>query len=220
MKKIHIIILAIILLSFGIAVYFYPQMPDQMASHWNGAGEVDGHMSKFWGLYLMPSVTLLMFLMFLIIPKIDPLKKNIEKFRPWFDGFILLLVLFLFYLYLLTLAWNLGYTFNMTRMLLPSLGILFIYIGFLFSHAKRNWFIGIRTPWTLSNEKVWDKTHKRGAWLFKLAGLMIFVATVLDKYAIYIVFISIIVAVVNPIIYSYVAYEKEAGKKWAQRLVK
>ena len=76
MKKIHIVILVIILLSFGIATYFYPQMPDQMASHWNMAGEVDDYMSKRWGLYLMPSITVLMYLMFLVIPKIDPLKKN------------------------------------------------------------------------------------------------------------------------------------------------
>lgn len=220
MKKIHYAIIAIILISFGLAAYLYPQMPDQMASHWNAKGEVDDTMSKCWGLYLMPGITVLMYLMFLAIPKIDPLKKNIEKFRPWFDGFILMMVIFLFYIYLLTIIWNLGHTFNMTLMILPPIGALFIYIGYFLPHAKRNWFIGIRTPWTLSSDTVWKKTHKRASWLFKTAGVLIIMSLLIEKYTLHIVIISAIVAGLNPIIYSYVAYEAETGKKWAKRLVK
>ena len=126
---IHAAIIAIILVSFILAAKYYPHMPDQMASHWNAKGEVDGHMSKCWALYLMPSITVILYLMFLLIPKIDPLKKNIAKFRIWFDWFVLLLIIFFFYLYMLTLAYNLGHTFNMTKALLPVLGVLFIFIG-------------------------------------------------------------------------------------------
>ena len=209
MKKIHIAILAIILFSFGIAIYFYPQMPDQMASHWNAAGEIDDYMSKFWALYLMPFITVLMFLMFLVIPKIDPLKKNIEKFRVYFDWFVLLIIAFLFYIYLLTIAANLGYLFNMTTMILPAIGALFIYIGFLVENAKRNWFIGIRTPWTLSNEKVWNKTHKLGARLFKAVGVLTFIGLILRPYAIWIVVGSALIAGLYPVVYSYFEYQKE-----------
>ena len=209
MKKIHIVILVIILFSFGLATYFYPQMPDQMASHWNAAGEIDDHMSKFWALYLMPFITVLMFLMFLVIPKIDPLKKNIEKFRVYFDWFVLLIIAFLFYIYLLTIAANLGYLFNMTTMILPAIGALFIYIGFLVENAKRNWFIGIRTPWTLSNEKVWNKTHKLGARLFKAAGVLTFSGLILRPYAIWIVVGSALIAGLYPVVYSYFEYQKE-----------
>jgi len=62
----------------------------------------------------------------------------------------------------------------MGQMMVPALGILFYYCGILIENAKRNWFIGIRTPWTLSNEKVWERTHKIGGKLFKIAGLIAF----------------------------------------------
>lgn len=180
-----------------------------MASHWNAAGEIDDYMSKFWALYLMPFITVLMFLMFLVIPKIDPLKKNIEKFRVYFDWFVLLIIAFLFYIYLLTIAANLGYLFNMTTMILPAIGALFIYIGFLVENAKRNWFIGIRTPWTLSNEKVWNKTHKLGARLFKAVGVLTFIGLILRPYAIWIVVGSALIAGLYPVVYSYFEYQKE-----------
>ncbi|MDP2741185.1 MAG: DUF1648 domain-containing protein, partial [bacterium] len=80
MNTTKIIILIIIAASFLISFYLYPAAPDKMASHWNIAGEVDGYMSKFWGLFLMPIISLVMFLLFTIIPKIDPMKENVQKF--------------------------------------------------------------------------------------------------------------------------------------------
>ena len=207
-KYIDIAILAVILISFGIAVYFYPQMPEQMASHWDIRGEVNGHMPKGWALYLMPGITVLMYLMFLLIPKIDPLKKNIEKFRTYFDWFILLMVVFLLYIYILTVAANLDYKFNMTTMILPAVGVLFFYIGFLVQHAERNWFIGIRTPWTLSNETVWKKTHALGGKLFKVAGILVFLSFLFQSAAFWIMIFTAIIAGLLPVIYSYFEYEK------------
>ncbi|MCD6528067.1 SdpI family protein [bacterium] len=102
----------------------------------------------------------------MIIPKIDPLKKNLEKFRNYFERFFILLFLFLFYLYLLTIFWNLGLRFYIGQAMIPALAILFYYCGVLLEKAKRNWFIGIRTPWTLSSDEVWDKTHQLGGRLF------------------------------------------------------
>ena len=112
MKKTITLVLAIIIISFAIGIYYYPQMPDKMASHWNAQGEVDDYMSKFWGLFLMPLVSVGMLLLFILIPKIDPLKKNIQKFRKYFDNFIVLIFLFLFYVYLLTIFANLNFKFR------------------------------------------------------------------------------------------------------------
>ncbi len=150
-KGIQILITGIILVSFLIGVYLYPDMPDKMASHWNTNGMVDGYMPKFWGLFLMPVISILLFLAFILIPKIDPLKENIAKFRGYFDVFILLLFGFLFYLYMLTLLWNLDYRFDLIRLLAPAFGILIYYAGVMTENAKQNWFISIRTPWILSS---------------------------------------------------------------------
>jgi len=210
MKKINILIFLIILLSFGVGAYFYPQMPERIVSHWNSQGEANGSISKFWGLFLMPIISLIMFLLFNLLPKIDPFKANIEKFRKYFDWFILTIIIFLFYLYVLTIFWNLGYKFDFMGFLVPAFGLLFYYAGILIQNAKRNWFIGIRTPWTLSSDKVWDKTHRLGGKLFKLAGAMCLVVILFPAVAIYFVLIPIICFSFYLILYSYLEYRNES----------
>ncbi|MCJ7636463.1 MAG: DUF1648 domain-containing protein [Nitrososphaeraceae archaeon] len=98
MRKSEMIIDGIILLSFIIGIYYYPQMPEKMASHWNAHGQVDGYMSKFWGLFLIPVISVGIILLFIIIPRIDPLRSNIPQFRKYYDGFVVLINVFLFYL--------------------------------------------------------------------------------------------------------------------------
>ena len=209
MKKITLAIFLIILLSFTVGVYFYPQMPDRMVSHWNARGEADGHMSKFWGLFLLPIISAAMALLFFAIPKIDPLKKNVKKFRKYFDALIILILLFLFYLHLLTIFWNRGARFNFIFALIPPFAVLFYYLGILIEHAERNWFIGIRTPWTMSSEMVWKKTHKLGGRLFKLSALIALAGMFFEGYAIYFVSIPVILTALYTTCYSYFEYRKE-----------
>jgi len=208
LRKSEIISLLIIMISFIIGISFYSLLPDKVASHWNAKGEVDGYMSKFGGLFLMPVISLVLLLLFIIIPKIDPLKHNIEKFRKYFDGFIVLMMLFLFYLYILTILWNIGVRFNFVHLLVPIFSIFFYYCGILIQKAQRNWFIGIRTPWTLSNEEVWNKTHKIGGILFKIAGIISLIGILLPEYALFFVICPLIIASLFPVIYSYFAYQK------------
>ncbi len=207
--KAQIVIAITVLLFFAVGGYFYPQMPERMASHWNARGEVDGYMSKFWGLFLMPFISLGLSAFLLMIPKIDPLKANIEKFKKYYYGFMILLLIFLLYLYLLTILWNLGLGFNMLQLLAPAFGILYYFCGVLIKKSKRNYFIGIRTPWTLSSEKVWDKTHFIGGRLFKAAGLVALLGVFFPSYAILFVLIPVILVSLFTIVYSYFAYQKE-----------
>ena len=209
MKNNSIIILGIILLSFGLAFYFYPSMPERMASHWGVSGAANGYSNKFLGLFLMPLISLGMFLLFWAIPKIDPLKTNIEKFRKYFDGFTVLIIVFMFYVYLLTIFWNLGSRFNLGQFMAPAFGGLMYYCGVMIEKVKRNYFIGIRTPWTLSNDNVWDKTHKIGGKFFKVAGLLAMLGLIFPDQAFFLVIIPIIFAAVFSVIYSYVEYRKE-----------
>ncbi len=208
MKPGTIIILAIILVSAAMSVYFYPQMPEQMASHWNMNGQVDDYMPKFWALFLMPAMSLVMLVLFMIFPRIDPLKKNIEKFRSYFDGFIIFVMLFFLYIHILSIIYNLGHEFDMTLKIVPAVGILFYYCGVLIAKAKRNYFIGIRTPWTLSNDAVWDKTHKLGSKLFKFAGIMVLLSALIPKYSFWIMMAVILIASLYPVVYSYIVFKK------------
>lgn len=211
MRKSELVVLGIIMLSFVIGAFLYPRMPEKMASHWNAQGEVDGYMPRFMGLFFMPAVLIGLLLLFILIPKIDPLRKNIEEFRKYYDGFVVLIVLFLLYVYTITLLWNLGTTVNMNLLLSPAFAALFYYCGILVENAKRNWFVGIRTPWTLSSDRVWEKTHRIGGKMFKIAGLIAIAGVFLPEYAIYFMVAPVLVASAYLIVYSYLEYRKEEG---------
>ena len=159
---------------------------------------------------MLPLISLGLLALFLAIPKIDPLRKNIQSFRNYFDNFILLIFAFLLYIHAITLWWNLGYRFNFVAAIVPALGLLFYYVGVLLQHAKQNWFIGIRTPWTLSNETVWNKTHKLGARLFKGCALFSVLGLAFQQYAIWIILIPVVASALYLVVYSYVEFKKIA----------
>lgn len=208
-QKSYLAVLIIIAVSFIEAIYLYPMMPDVMAGHWDYRGEVDGNISKFWGLFLMPIISVLFILLLLIIPKIDPLKENIKKFRKYFDRFVVLITLFIFYIYTLSILWNIGVYFNMAIFMAPAVGIIFYYAGALTEKSERNWFIGIRTPWTISSEKVWEKTNKLGGKLFKIAAVLAVLSVFTSEYAIFFTIIPVTLFSLYTVVYSYLEYKKE-----------
>jgi len=206
------IFVTIFLVAFAVAfsVSVYGKLPDQMASHWNAASQVDGYISRFWGAFLMPVISVGMLLLFLVIPQIDPLKANIAQFREYFNAFIALMVVFLVYMHVLTILWNLGYDkFNMGTAMLPAMGLLFIFAGIMMGKAKRNFFIGIRTPWTLSNDHVWDKTHQLGSKLFILSGILALLGAFFADYAVWFILVPVLGSTLFLFVYSYVLYQQE-----------
>jgi uncharacterized membrane protein len=209
MKPASFVSLLVIIVSFVVAFYFYPILPNQIVSHWGANGEPNGYSGKAFGLFFLPILLLIMTGLFLLIPKIDPLKKNIETFRKYFDGFIIAIEIFLLYIYCLTIAFNLGYKFDLLTWMMPAFAVLFYYIGVLISKAKRNYFIGIRTPWTLASDKVWEKTHKLGGTLFKL-GALPFLFSIFYPVCGFVVFITYIIAIsIWLCVYSYIEFQKE-----------
>jgi uncharacterized membrane protein len=201
MKK--VIPLIIIGLSFIVAFLIFPLMPPMMASHWGVGGEVNGYMSRFWGLFFMPILSIFLYLLFRFLPSTDPYRKNFKEFENYYDNFVVVILSFLFYIYLLTLIWNLGHKFNMMQFMSPAFAVLFYFAGILTSHAHQNWFVGIRTPWTLSNKVVWQKTHAIGGKLFKLTALLILFGTGFPQYAFYLLLVPIIFTTVFVFVYSY-----------------
>jgi uncharacterized membrane protein len=146
--------------------------------------------------------------MMVLIPSIDPRKANIAKFRNEYNGFVLFFSFFLAYLQVLTLIWNVGKAFDLQTYLVPAFGGLVFYIGVLVAKAKSNYFIGIRTPWTLQDEQVWNDTHRLGGILFKISGIIAFVGILLPKFNIWLLIVPLLITSVTTIVYSYFRYQE------------
>jgi uncharacterized membrane protein len=206
---------AIILMgiSFAISLYAYPLLPSTVASHWDATGAVNGHMPAFWGAFLIPALSAVLFLVFKLIPRFDPLSENIQAFKADYLRFIIVMLLFLYLVHVQTLLWNLGTEISFSLTMPVLLGGLFFYLGDLLGKVKRNWFIGIRTPWTMSSDIVWDKTHKVGGKLFKAAGIISALSALFPAYVFYIVIISVLMAAMACVVYSYLAFSDLSKKK-------
>ncbi len=206
-----IVSIVMILAAVALSAAVYGRLPDPMASHWGLNDQVNGTTSRFWGAFLMPIIALAMLGLFLLLPSIDPLKANIARFRGVFNAFIAFILAFLLYIHILTLAWNLGnHGFRMSTAVVPAIGLLFILAGILIRNAKRNFFIGIRTPWTLSSDRVWDETHRLGAVLFILCGILaLFGLFFPGATAFLIVIVPILVCTLILFVYSYIAWVRE-----------
>lgn len=208
-KVTNIVLLAIVVVAFVAGVLVYPQLPARIASHWNAAGEVNGYMQKFWGLFLLPLIMLGMFALYIIIPLIDPLKNNIKAFRKYYNALWIFLEMFFLYIYGLSIAWNLGFRFNFTTAIVPAIAILWFFLGTFLKNIKRNWFVGIRTPWTLSNDIVWEKTHKLGAKLFQASAIISLLGLFFTgDISIFFIIIPAIASALIAVAYSYIEYKK------------
>jgi len=205
-----VILSLIIILAVTIAsAIVYPRLPEMAASHWNAAGQVDDTMPRFWAAFLMPLISVGLLLLFLAIPAIDPMKANIAKFGSYYNAFIALIIVFMLFIHVVTLVWNLGYDqFNIGNAILPAVGLILVFAGVMMMKAKRNFFIGIRTPWTLSNDTVWEETHKLGGKLFIAAGIITVLTIFLGEDGIWIMLPVALLAAFIPIVYSYVLWRR------------
>lgn len=216
MRKTTLVVVGLIFLSFILSIYFYPQVPEQMATHWDSQGEVNGYMSKLWGLFFTPVVITGIAALFLVIPRIDPKKENIEKFRKYYNGFVIIFLLFMVAVHVQILLWNVGIHISPNIVFPAGTGLLFFYMGILIENAERNWFVGIRTPWTLSSDRVWKKTNRLGGKLFKLAGIVAISGTFFPKYAILFIVVPVLLVAVFMVVYSYYEYIKDCKEHGQQ----
>jgi uncharacterized membrane protein len=204
-----LIIIALILATVFLSAVYYPFMPEQMASHWNERGEVDGTMPKFWGLFLMPSIMAFLAALLYLPFKIDPLRQNIMKFKSEYEKLIILLTLFLLFIHIVTILWNMGYEISIIHTTLLAMAPLIYYAGYLMERSSPNWFIGVRTPWTLSNETVWQKTNRLGGRLFRICAILCVISAFLPAYGIIIAIASLIISGAYATIYSYIIFPKD-----------
>ncbi|RAS72856.1 SdpI family protein [Priestia endophytica] len=208
MKK-HVFPLIIMSLSILCWVILYNKLPSQIPMQWGVDGTVNSYAPKLQAAFTHNGILLFLYAVLVLSPKMDPRKQNYPKFSRSYRIITLAIMLVLFLLNISVLLASLGYNLNVTTITPILVGILFIILGNYMQTVKPNFFIGIRTAWTLSNEQVWRKTHRLGSKLFILGGLLFFVTPFVPEQLLFPLIISIILAIVLiPTLYSYIQYRK------------
>jgi uncharacterized membrane protein len=164
--------LALIAAMFVLAAWAWPRLPAQIPTHWNVQGEVDGHGNKFVGLLVLPLTVLGIYFLMMLLPLFDPGRANYRNFAKTYNVLRLGFVAFMAVFYGATVAAAFGRPVDMTLVAFLGTAILFCVIGNLMGKIRPNWFVGVRTPWTLSSKQSWDKTHRLAGWLFLVMGAL------------------------------------------------
>ncbi|MEX0976644.1 MAG: SdpI family protein [Woeseia sp.] len=199
-----------IIATVAVAAWIYPSLPDPMPSHWNSAGEVDSHLPKPWGVMILPASAIFVFIVFRLIPVISPKGFKTGEFADVLNVFQVIMVGFVSLIGILVMLESLGIDVRLNQVIYLAIGALFIVIGSYLRKVRKNFFVGFRTPWTLTNDDVWDKTHRLGGRLLIVVGL-VFIAgaffSINPGWLVAVVFTLLLV----PVIYSYFLYRQAEG---------
>jgi uncharacterized membrane protein len=202
--------LLVVAAAFIASAVVYPRLPETMPTHWDLSGRPDGWSNRLWGAWMLPVFLLGMWVLVQILPRIDPRGSNYAKFGGAFEAIIVSVMLFMLALHVVVLMASLGYPVQMQRILPIGIGVLLVVIGNLLPRARPNWFVGIRTPWTLSSDRVWEKTHRFGGRVFVAAGLLLTIAGLLLVQWVHVVLVTVIaLSAISVLIYSYLEWKRE-----------
>ncbi len=193
-------------------VYFfaYDRLPEQIPIHWDIHGTVDHWVSKqdawvnFW---LTPALMLGFLLLTLVLPWLSPRSFEVDRFRDTY-GYVMAMVIVLFaFIHFLLLWVSFHPDFDMTRLMVGGIMFFFALLGNVLGRVRRNFWVGVRTPWTLANETVWNQTHRLAAWLYSAIGILACLAVLLGAPLVW-CFVIFMIVVVIPVFYSLVLYKR------------
>ncbi|HVY48792.1 MAG TPA: SdpI family protein [Minicystis sp.] len=207
----HKYALLFVVLSFAVVLALYGKMPDPVPTHWNARGEVDGWMAKPWGALLTPLVSAGVTALLVALPRLAPKETSLDRFARVYGVIVAAIAAFLLLVTSLTSLYAVGVHVAMTNAICAGAGALFAVLGNFFGKVTRNFFVGIRTPWTLSNDEVWLRTHRLGGKLFVGAGLVTVAASLLG-HGLAALLAGAAIAAIVPAAYSYVVYRRIVGR--------
>lgn len=203
------VLVVVTLLCLGVGVWAYPKMPDRVPTHWNFRGEVDGYSSRSFAVFFFPALTLAMYALFLYLPHLDPRKASYKQFEGVYHLIMTAIIMFMNGIYLIIIMAGLGYVLNVGVLVRLAVSLMFVVIGDQLGRVKPNWFVGIKTPWTLSDEENWRRTHRFGAKTMVLGGVLSLVTLPFSGPAAAVLyFVLIMGGVLAPALYSYVLFRK------------
>lgn len=195
-----------------VSLATWSRVPERAPVHWNLAGEVDRYGGRAEVLLLMPAMMVFLWVLMRFLPRIDPRRANFAKMAGTYELVITLTLLLLFVLHGALIAVALGYPVPIDRLVPALVGVTFLVLGNVLPRARPNWWFGVRTPWTMSNDRVWTRTHRVAGYTFIIAGLGLLVLPFVGNVAVRgVVLAASLIAALVPILYSYIAWRQETS---------
>src|SRR5205814_8854834 len=191
----------------------YSKLPERLPIHWRLDGEVNRYGSRADGAFLLPAMMIVVWLLLRFLPRIDPRRANYAKFSDTYDLLVNSLVTLFAVMHVALLGTALGWPISMERLAPALVGLQFLVLGNVLPRARPNWWFGIRTPWTLSNDRVWLRTHRVGGYLLAGAGVALLVAAALPRiWTFALGGAAVVLAAFGSLIYSYFAWKQETSE--------
>ena len=202
--------IAAVLANAAISAAFYPRLPNPCPIHWNLRGQIDNYGSPVTMALIGPSMAAGLTMLLVVLPIIGPFKRNFENFRVVYGRIGALILTFFLALQIVMLLSASGRALRIGPTLTILFGIMFAFLGNWMGKLRRNFYVGIRTPWTLANELVWEKTHRVGGRLFVAAGLISAVTGFFagDVVCFVVLMSTLLASVVWSVVYSLVIYRR------------
>lgn len=204
--------LAVIVGMFVLALLSWSSAPEQIPVHWNAAGEVDRYGGKFEGLLVLPIITLGTYGLLLLLPRVDPGRANYKRFETAYTVIRVSVIVVLACAYALIHLWIRGHQIDVTSIIKILMGGMLVVLGNFMGKIRPNWFVGIRTPWTLASKEAWTKTHRRGGWVFIASGLVMIVVGTLAPEAFMWALAPLMLGIAVLVVYSYLVWKSDPNK--------
>ncbi len=208
--KIGIVAWVLAVLPIIIVCLTYKSLPEQVPMHWDFNGEV-GYSDK-WQLFVLALMSPVMELMFVLLPKIDPKKKNYGKFKAGYEVFQAAMMLFILVLISVCIIEGMRPgTVNVAMVVCVLCSALFIILGNMLPTFRPNFFCGIKNPWTISSEKVWARTHRMAGRMMFASGIIGLIGAFAPNGVVKIVslFVPTMLACIIPTVFSYIWFRNE-----------
>jgi uncharacterized membrane protein len=202
-------VLAIVACMFLVSIAAYSKLPDIVPTHWGISGEADGFSPKYFGAFFAPVLGIGLAFLFSISQRMDPKRDAYVNFQKTWIRLQIGIISFFAYIHVITLLAAIYPSINshVATFITSGMGVLFILIGNSMGKIEQNWFVGLRTPWTLSDPEIWRKSQRLAGILFVLGGIAILIIslTIQSSLALFITFMTVVFSIsIVPIVYSYI----------------
>jgi uncharacterized membrane protein len=207
-----VIAIGLVVATFAASALLYPNLPEKIPTHWNIRGQVDAYGAKTWAVFLMPAVMVGMLGLFRLLPWLSPRNFEIEPFKATYDYIVVTVIGLFAYIHAVTLyaGWSDMHGvkgIDVGRLLVGGIFLFLGLMGNVMGKVRRNFYVGIKVPWTLASDRVWNDTHRLAAWTLVSGSLVGFVIVV-SGLSMIAAFVVLMVSALIPVVYSFVHYKQ------------